>query len=195
MIRKAMFGTGSGFYLMLQAEPHPSRFTGVGQTTAGGSVQEIPIEAIKSETKPAGTALRRSTRAPKITKQVKRFEGRGISADGATDREFKARRAPKRQFSKKRDPPRKPVFSPFVGVGRPLRAPSSGPTSSRGRALRKPKPFDLQAAPLQNTPIVCIKRRNRDGTVRVEADLTEDQIYAAGAARQLHAFNRCVRKM
>jgi hypothetical protein len=165
----------AGVYaLKRKITPPLGTFTGAGYSVAGAVVEHCEVKASPSSTK-------------KKTKATPRFQGRGVSLDGSVNRVFRPRRAPKRQFSRKQDPPGP---SPFTGRG--LAVGRRGPVSSRGRALRKPSAYAPADAP--KTPVSSITRRCKDGRYKVVAFLTEDELISAGAGRMLTAFKRGVKK-
>ena len=158
--------------------PPVEAFTGAGYTTAGGHC-EVKAKSQKP-------------RAPKKTKAPTSFQGRGVSLDGSTDRVFRPRKAPKRQFSKKRTSPRNAGFSLFAGRGLAVGRRSSGPVSSRGRALRKTSTYEPADEP--KTSVSSIAHQCKDGRYKVVSFLTEDELIGAGLGRLLTAFKRSAKK-
>ena len=167
----------SGIYAYKRTTTPPVEpFTGAGYTMAG-CVEHREVKA-KSR-----------ARAPK--KAPTRFQGRGVSLDGSTDRVFRPRKAPKRQFSKKRTPSDAGRLSPFAGRGL-VAGRRSSPVSSRGRALRKTSAFKPADEP--KTSVSSITRLCKDGRYKVVAFLTEDEMIGAGAGRLLAAFKRSAKR-
>ena len=178
---------GGVYTLKRTITPKTAAFTGAGHRLQAvheetrGRVEATGPEATQRSARPR-------TRTPKKGVNIP-FQGRGVSLNGSTDRVFKPRKAPKRQFTKKRSP-RTPVFNPFTGPGQVVGR--SGPVSSSGRKLRKPSPFDPTDA--SATPVRSITRLCANGLYEVVAFFSKDQMMGLRAGRVLNAFNRRSKK-